>query len=48
MKTEEEIKDKIKYFKSAIQIAIKKKAYHIANYAQDKIEALEWVLEDNQ
>lgn len=46
MKTEQQIKDKIDDYESSIQIALKHKAYHLADTAQDKKEALEWVLED--
>ncbi len=46
MKTEQQIKDKIDDYESSIQIALKYEAYYLANTAQDKKEALEWVLEE--
>ena len=45
MRTEEEIKERIKELKSNIDIAKKLGVYSLAVELQREIEALEWVLE---
>lgn len=45
MRTEEEIKERIKELKSNIDIALFNKAYVLASRYQNEQKVLEWVLE---